>query len=613
MVRCVISSLVAATLCCFVPNSVRGQNVDYFRLSAGPFNIAPLWAPFDPAPPPPFFFGPGGANDRVHFNRGQSLLNIYDVVDVSGFNEQLLVENDSVRLVFLDHYSVFSPSTGIVIGNNPGDSATAIFTSESEGSLSSIDTTIGRPDAIGVVFASGNEFSWNNSGVIRIGDQSGLVVSFGATVESGSARIGSSFGAFGTATVSGADTTWDCNFINLGDSGAAELTVEDCAIVFSDNAVVGGVGGGSATVFVDGDDTAWSNSDRIDFGDIGDGALEITNGGFTGTVECVLGFADGSGTVSVSGIGSRLFVSDELEIRDGSLFCEAGGTAALANVSIGHSSSSNGLVVISDEGSRMLVEQDMFVGGSASGAGGTGRLLIQNGAKVQVDGETQIYDEIVLEGGTFCTEVLNIETGGTFEFEDGTLQAGLVNGDVLQQDGRLAPGPGADATIITGDYTMQQQAFLEIEINGLGAGTQYDFVQVLGDVFLDGYLTLDISNNFEPGPDDTFTILSASDGGLLNFFNNVGDNQRLETVGGEGSFLVRYGATSPNADQVVLSEFEPSFIVGDVNGDGEINLLDIGPFVELLTSGGFEPAADINMDGEVNLLDVGFFVQLLMG
>ena len=54
-------------------------------------------------------------------------------------------------------------------------------------------------------------------------------------------------------------------------------------------------------------------------------------------------------------------------------------------------------------------------------------------------------------------------------------------------------------------------------------------------------------------------------------------------------------------------------ILGDVNGDGSVNLLDVQPFVELLTSGGYQAEADINQDGVVNLLDVGPFVELLSG
>ena len=57
-------------------------------------------------------------------------------------------------------------------------------------------------------------------------------------------------------------------------------------------------------------------------------------------------------------------------------------------------------------------------------------------------------------------------------------------------------------------------------------------------------------------------------------------------------------------------------VLGDVNCDGEVkevNLLDVGPFIDLITSGDFSPKADINGDTVVNLLDVGPFVDLLVG
>ena len=55
------------------------------------------------------------------------------------------------------------------------------------------------------------------------------------------------------------------------------------------------------------------------------------------------------------------------------------------------------------------------------------------------------------------------------------------------------------------------------------------------------------------------------------------------------------------------------FLLGDVNQDGTINLLDVEPFVDLLSTGEFQVEADINGDGFVNLLDVGLFVDLLGG
>ena len=55
------------------------------------------------------------------------------------------------------------------------------------------------------------------------------------------------------------------------------------------------------------------------------------------------------------------------------------------------------------------------------------------------------------------------------------------------------------------------------------------------------------------------------------------------------------------------------FELGDINGDGSVNLLDVQPFIDLILSGEFQVEADINQDGDVNLLDVGPFVDLLSG
>ena len=53
--------------------------------------------------------------------------------------------------------------------------------------------------------------------------------------------------------------------------------------------------------------------------------------------------------------------------------------------------------------------------------------------------------------------------------------------------------------------------------------------------------------------------------------------------------------------------------VGDINCDGEIDLLDVAPFVSVLTGGNLTIKADINQDGVVDLLDVAPFVELLTG
>lgn len=72
------------------------------------------------------------------------------------------------------------------------------------------------------------------------------------------------------------------------------------------------------------------------------------------------------------------------------------------------------------------------------------------------------------------------------------------------------------------------------------------------------------------------------------------------------------GAMAQTLSLVVNFEVvDAGVLLGDVNGDGAVNLLDVGPFVDLIGGGIFQPEGDINMDGEVDLLDVGPFVDLL--
>ena len=54
-------------------------------------------------------------------------------------------------------------------------------------------------------------------------------------------------------------------------------------------------------------------------------------------------------------------------------------------------------------------------------------------------------------------------------------------------------------------------------------------------------------------------------------------------------------------------------LLGDVNLDGAVDLLDVAPFIDLISSGEFQFEADLNGAGFVNLLDVAPFVDLLSG
>ena len=54
----------------------------------------------------------------------------------------------------------------------------------------------------------------------------------------------------------------------------------------------------------------------------------------------------------------------------------------------------------------------------------------------------------------------------------------------------------------------------------------------------------------------------------------------------------------------------PECLLGDVNLDGAVNLVDVAPFIDRLTTGTFQKEADVNVDGVVDLLDVAPFIEL---
>ena len=80
-----------------------------------------------------------------------------------------------------------------------------------------------------------------------------------------------------------------------------------------------------------------------------------------------------------------------------------------------------------------------------------------------------------------------------------------------------------------------------------------------------------------------------------------------------GGFAFTNG--SPAEGNIMLNgTFAPDgILMGDVNCDGMVDLLDVGPFVDLIVSGQFSAKADFNNNGAVDLLDVGPFVELITG
>ena len=115
-------------------------------------------------------------------------------------------------------------------------------------------------------------------------------------------------------------------------------------------------------------------------------------------------------------------------------------------------------------------------------------------------------------------------------------------------------------------------------------------------------LWLFFSDEFVPEDGQAFELIDA--------MNLTGEFQTVQTLGLDTS----YTATVSYVDNAVsISINESGILLGDVNCDGVVNLLDVSPFVSLLANGEYQDKADINQDGGVNLLDVSPFVFLLSG
>ena len=69
---------------------------------------------------------------------------------------------------------------------------------------------------------------------------------------------------------------------------------------------------------------------------------------------------------------------------------------------------------------------------------------------------------------------------------------------------------------------------------------------------------------------------------------------------------------SPAADNG-MGDVPVSVLLGDVNMDGAVDFLDIGPFISLLSNGEFKEEADIDQNGEVNFMDIASFIAVLSG
>src|SRR5205807_1699335 len=129
---------------------------------------------------------------------------------------------------------------------------------------------------------------------------------------------------------------------------------------------------------------------------------------------------------------------------------------------------------------------------------------------------------------------------------------GLISVSNFVNNGTISPGLSPGKITFSGGLSPGSTSNLSFELGGATQGSQYDWLDKTsgGSVTLDGTLEVQLINGFTPQLLDDFTIVTTLSP-ILGAFDNVPSGGRLNTVGGDGSFLVTY----TRSNNVTLSQF----------------------------------------------------------
>ena len=146
--------------------------------------------------------------------------------------------------------------------------------------------------------------------------------------------------------------------------------------------------------------------------------------------------------------------------------------------------------------------------------------------------------------------------------------------------------------------------------NLFGMDVYHSFLGSLGDeLFLPDYFDLFAANGNAPLAQGQSVqlktvVTGALPGDLVDFLITVHNEDLSECC------TRPHDVMAPECDD---AGGQGVVLLGDMNFDGVVDLIDIGPFVQLISSGNFMANGDINEDGAIDLNDIAPFVELLTG
>jgi len=178
---------------------------------------------------------------------------------------------------------------------------------------------------------------------------------------------------------------------------------------------------------------------------------------------------------------------------------------------------------------------------------------------------TNLAGSLLVNGRLNGSPVVQVRPGSVL---GGT---GVVQGVSVFAGGHVSPG-NSPGNLTTAGSVLMSSGTLNIELNGLTAGTGYDRLTTAGTVTLGGALNVNVG--FAPALGDSFTILNkTSGGGITGTFSGLPEGAivnagavsfQITYTGGTGNdvVLTRVATATPDISSIAAISPEQMQIVG---------------------------------------------------
>lgn len=478
----------------------------------------------------------------------------------------------------------------------------------------------------------------------------------GSRINSRIVRIGQNGPADSSAFISGQSTQWQNDaFLVVGEIGTGRLTVTGGAIVNSDSFITAGRQNGSTGEIVvqgNGSQLGSQNSSLI-IGGNGTGLLNVSGNGAVYAVDMIVG----NGSTAQFSNSDGTFQSD-LEVSDGEITMTNGSNLTVNGTANIGSDTGNGIVTNDksvfnagslnvDDGEFRLTNNAIANVGNSPHIGPNGTLCIEDSefmfdavdSPLTVEGTMQLAGTpVTLAGETILTPTSStvittqvtfsvlryngdefiIDPGGDVAINQTFSGEGTFSGNG-EVEFRGSASPGNDGTgephgRVTGrELVFQNGSAMIMSIAGPTAGIEHDQFVATNAALINGavlFLVIDPTVNLDVGSEIEILRCNSS----IAIVGSFADRPEGTTFSHSSGHEFRISYVGGDGNDVVLTVLDnPGVLLGDVNLDGVVSLLDVGPFVDRISTGVFQAEADCNQDGSVDLLDVGIFVDLLSG